>query len=513
MPGNGDATNQVTATVDAVSEALLSGRGWLHPAASLTTPTGRTPLFSPAITTDERHILPGTGAVIGWTSTAQPPAPVGAAAVRRILERLGPGPEPTADALHLPVTAEPAPADPRPAFPRSPPHRPPRPAPDPGHPGVRVRLAIPAVFHPLLVPGDADALAAHLIETAEEVLAGAPGTARRDWATVTAATTDAARAAGTFFAGLCRLDLAGRESTASLVAAVIPAAEPPTEAREVELPCGPATVLVEARTTPVPAQLSTDGRRRLIGTAAALALIPLPDTQVLALQLSTPHEQDWELYAAAFAGILHSIEIAWPGPPPPPKTPNPPRAPRPHPPADWDPWGGTPTTPEPPNPPRARAPPSTSPRRLGPLELTPPSRRRQTTSSGARAPDPRASPAHPPQPRTHRPSPTGGGWRTGRGGGSRAPRRMPPVPPKRGTSAGGHRRAPDARDPPPRTGRHPHQPTQPQPQPRTTTRNKPRLTPAAAPAHPTQPPPSPPPHTPPPRPTPAAPEPCSRRTG
>ncbi|MGA5703020.1 hypothetical protein [Peterkaempfera bronchialis] len=352
MPGNGDATNQVTATVDAVSEALLSGRGWLHPAASLTTPTGRTPLFSPAITTDERHILPGTGAVISWTSTAQPPAPVGAAAVRRILERLGPGPEPTADALHLPVTAEPAPADPRPAFPplTTPTDRP-GPHLTPDTPGVRVRLAIPAVFHPLLVPGDADALATHLIETAEEVLAGAPGTARRDWATVTAATTDAARAAGTFFAGLCRLDLAGRESTASLIAAVIPAAEPPTEAREVELPCGPATVLVEARTTPVPAQLSTDGRRRLIGTAAALALIPLPDTQVLALQLSTPHEQDWELYAAAFAGILHSIEIAWPGPPPTPEDPQPTKGtPVRIPPADWDPWSGTPTTPEPPQP-------------------------------------------------------------------------------------------------------------------------------------------------------------------
>ncbi|WP_055590389.1 hypothetical protein, partial [Peterkaempfera griseoplana] len=103
-----NAANQVTATVDAVSEGLLSGRAWLHPATSLTAlPTpGGTALLSLPLDHDERQVVPRVGAVIGWTSTAGAAAPVAATAVRRILERLGAGPvlghEPTAEGFHLP---------------------------------------------------------------------------------------------------------------------------------------------------------------------------------------------------------------------------------------------------------------------------------------------------------------------------------------------------------------------------------------------------------------------------
>lgn len=329
------AANRVAATVDAVSEALLSGRAWLHPAASLTTPVRVAALPSPGepATGHERRVVAGAGAVVGWASAEPAQGPVAADAVRRVLDRLGAGPvlgrEADAEALHLPVAAGPAPGDPRPALPpltgaadRSGPLR------TADVTGVRVRLTVPVVFHSLLVRGGADRVADHLVETAEEVLAGARGAARRDWAAVTASCADAARADGAFFAGLCRLDVGGRESTATLAAVVAPldpgaSAEPPGDpgaapghagAHRVELPCGPATVLTEARTTPVPAALAADGRRRLIGTAAAVALVPLPDGErVLAVQLSTPHEQDWELYGAAFALVLESIEIAWDG--------------------------------------------------------------------------------------------------------------------------------------------------------------------------------------------------------
>ncbi|MFJ6216050.1 hypothetical protein ACIQGZ_22345 [Streptomyces sp. NPDC092296] len=387
----------MAATVDAVSEALLTGRAWLHPAASLTHRTAHD-LFSPAVDGDERQVLPGPVAVVGWTSTALPPSLLTAG--QQVLERLGGGPVlgrelPAADAaaaFHLPVSADPAGAELRPALPElSTAADRPGPLLTPDVPGVRVRLAIPPVFHPLLVQGDSGGLAAHLVETAEEILAGARGTARRDWAAVTAVSAQAAREAGAFFAGVCRLDVGGRESTATLVATVTPAdgaasladACPHAEIREVRLPCGPAVLLVEARTTPVPAVLSADGRRRLIGTSTVLALIPLPDrTQVLAVQLSTPYEQDWELYAGAFADLLHGIAIAWDGVA---AEPTPPPAPEPAPAPVAPPAPPTPVAPPPAAPPTPPTPPA-PPVALDPFGTV-------TRSSAPAAPDPHRPPA------------------------------------------------------------------------------------------------------------------------
>ncbi|MEV6975694.1 hypothetical protein [Kitasatospora sp. NPDC093806] len=225
--------------------------------------------------------------------------------------------------------------------------------------GAEVRLVVPPGFHALTSPGGppgvsartvptgpvdgipagrgvapatgaaAAELAAHLAETAEELFSGAGPAERRDFAVVAAALADAVTAAGAVYAGVSALRVDGRPADATLVVSLarhpLPitglATELATVRRHAEvwtvlLPAGPAAVLVEGRSVPVPGPLAADGARRWSVTSVVEAFVPLPDgVSVLCAQLTTAQPQDWELYADVFAELLKSVQFGWDGVP------------------------------------------------------------------------------------------------------------------------------------------------------------------------------------------------------
>ncbi|MFI9359917.1 hypothetical protein ACIG5E_02455 [Kitasatospora sp. NPDC053057] len=227
--------------------------------------------------------------------------------------------------------------------------------------GTEVRLVVPPGFHPLTSPGgppgvsartvpplpdggdgttDADGadratvaaaaeLTGHLAEVAEELFSATGPEPRRDFAVISATLTDLVQDAGVRYAGVCALEVDGRASEATLVISLarhpLPitafATELATVRRHAEvwtvlLPAGPAAVLVEGRTVPVPGPLAADGQRRWVVTSAVQAFVPLPDGgTVLCAQLSTARPEDWELYTEAFAELLKSIQFGWDGVP------------------------------------------------------------------------------------------------------------------------------------------------------------------------------------------------------
>ncbi|RKT11867.1 hypothetical protein BX285_5826 [Streptomyces sp. 1114.5] len=236
--------------------------------------------------------------------------------------------------------------------------------------GAEVRLVVPTGFHPLTSPGGppgvsartvpalrtgaeqpgagrtdevrtdgavpatvaaAEELTGHLAEVAEELFSGTGREPRRDFAVISATLADLIHDAGVVYAGVCALERDGRTSDAALVVSLarhpLPitalATELATVRRHAEvwtvlLPAGPAAVLVEGRTVPVPGPLAADGQRRWVVTSAVQAFVPLPDGgTVLCAQLSTARPEDWELYTEAFAELLKSIQFGWDGEPAP----------------------------------------------------------------------------------------------------------------------------------------------------------------------------------------------------
>ncbi|MFJ2577855.1 hypothetical protein [Kitasatospora aureofaciens] len=219
--------------------------------------------------------------------------------------------------------------------------------------GTEVRLVVPPGFHPLTSPGGpagvsartvpplpagadgadpaaaaaADELTAHLAEVAEELFSATDQAPRRDFAVIAATLADLVHASGTVYAGVCALEADGRATEATLVVSLarhpLPitalATELATVRRHAEvwtvlLPAGPAAVLVEGRTVPVPGALATDGQRRWVVTSVVQAFVPLPDgVSVLCVQLSTAQPEDWELYTEAFAELLKSVQFGWDG--------------------------------------------------------------------------------------------------------------------------------------------------------------------------------------------------------
>ncbi|MQS15273.1 hypothetical protein F7Q99_24135 [Streptomyces kaniharaensis] len=219
--------------------------------------------------------------------------------------------------------------------------------------GTEVRLVVPPGFHPFTSPGGpagvsartvpplpagadgadpaavaaADELTRHLAEVAEELFSATGPTPRRDFAVIAATLADLVHASGTVYAGVCALEADGRATEATLVVSLtrhpLPitalATELATVRRHAEvwtvlLPAGPAAVLVEGRTVPVPGALAADGQRRWVVTSVVQAFVPLPDgVSVLCVQLSTAQPEDWELYTEAFAELLKSVQFGWDG--------------------------------------------------------------------------------------------------------------------------------------------------------------------------------------------------------
>ncbi|MFJ3219040.1 hypothetical protein ACIPLC_24325 [Kitasatospora sp. NPDC086801] len=369
------AAEQVCATLGTLTDALFDERTSRHPAASLSAlrpaehPDAEALFGLPLAPNGPVHAAvdrlgtvisagtarPGTGARVADRVTAALHTRYGGGAVRGAIADRG---TTSAALFQLPVTGEFA--DPK----LRPPFAPALAALAGGQQtrqpvelatgaGAEVRLVVPPGFHPLTSPGGpagvcaravpapaggadgvdpataaaAEELTGHLAEVAEELFSGDGPEPRRDFAVIAATLTDLVHDAGTVYAGVCALDVDGRASDAALVVSLarhpLPitalATELATVRRHAEvwtvlLPAGPAAVLVEGRTVPVPGQLSADGQRRWVVTSAVEAFVPLPDGgTVLCAQLSTAQPEDWELYTQAFAELLKSVQFGWDG--------------------------------------------------------------------------------------------------------------------------------------------------------------------------------------------------------
>ncbi|WP_354639139.1 hypothetical protein [Kitasatospora camelliae] len=342
------AAERITATLDALSEALVDDRATHYPAAVLgafrrSGHPSSSALFGLRLSPTGPGLMTihGLGAVVEASTARQARPAGGPGAVPALLSRYGGGPvrgvtmasdAPSLAAFQLPVTAEPADEKLRPAFaPALAALAAERPTASPEElstgSGVEVRMVVPPSFFPLILRGGDQALTTHLAEVSEELFAGAGPAARREWAVLSAALADEFAAAGVFYAGVAALRSGVRDSRATLVAAfarrpesvgdlavALSAERPHAEVWTVLLPAGPAVLLVESRTAPVPAQLTADGQRRWVVSSVMEAFLPLPDgSGVLTVQLSTPHLDDWELYADSFAELLEGVQLGWDG--------------------------------------------------------------------------------------------------------------------------------------------------------------------------------------------------------
>ncbi|MET8541020.1 hypothetical protein ABZW03_10240 [Kitasatospora sp. NPDC004799] len=376
------AAEQVCATLGTLTDALLDERTSRHPAASLSAlravehpatealfslplaPNGpvHTALDRLGTVTTAGTARPGTGARLTDRVVAALQTRYGGGAVRGAIADRG---TTSAALFQLPVTGEFADAKLRPPF--APAlaalaagQQTRQPVELPTGAGAEVRLVVPPGFHALTSPGGppgvsaravpplpdgtepsggtapatvaaADELARHLAEVAEELFSATGPEPRRDFAVISATLSDLIRDAGVVYAGVCALERDDRASDAALVVSLarhpLPitalATELATVRRHAEvwtvlLPAGPAAVLVEGRTVPVPAPLTADGQRRWVVTSAVQAFVPLPDGgTVLCVQLSTARPEDWELYTEAFAELLKSVQFGWDGVPAP----------------------------------------------------------------------------------------------------------------------------------------------------------------------------------------------------
>ncbi|MER7579185.1 hypothetical protein [Kitasatospora sp. NPDC097691] len=376
------AAEQVCATLGTLTDALFDEHTSRHPAASLSAlrtsahPAAEALFGLPLAPNGPVHTaLDRLGTVI-TAGSARPGT--GARIADRVIDalqsRYGRGPvrgaiadrgTTSAALFQLPVTGEFADAKLRPPF--APAlaalaagQQTRQPVELPTGAGAEVRLVVPPGFHPLtspggppgvsaravpLLPADSDPadradpatvaaaaeLSGHLAEVAEELFSATGTEARRDFAVVSATLADLIHDAGVAYAGVCALRLDDRTSDAALVISLtrhpLPitalATELATVRRHAEvwtvlLPAGPAAVLVEGRTVPVPGSLAADGQRRWVVTSAVEAFVPLPDgATVLCAQLSTARPEDWELYTEAFAELLKSIQFGWDGEPAP----------------------------------------------------------------------------------------------------------------------------------------------------------------------------------------------------
>ncbi|KJS60013.1 hypothetical protein [Streptomyces rubellomurinus] len=369
------AAEQVCATLGTLTDALFDHRTTRHPAASLTAlreahhPAAEALFGLPLAPNGPVHTAldrlgtvitagtarPGSGARLADRATTDLHERYGGGAVRGAIADRG---TTSAALFQLPVTGEFADAKLRPPF--TPAlaalaagQQTRQPVELPTGAGAEVRLVVPPGFHALTSPGgpagatartvparrpgtaaaDPAALAAaeeltgHLGEVADELFGGAGPEPRRDFAVITATLADLFQDSGTAYAGVCALESDGRATDAALVVSLarhpLPitglATELATVRRHAEvwtvlLPAGPAAVLVEARTVPVPAPLAADGQRRWVVTSVVEAFVPLPDGgTVLCVQLSTARPEDWELYTGAFAELLKSIQFGWDG--------------------------------------------------------------------------------------------------------------------------------------------------------------------------------------------------------
>ncbi|MFD8318660.1 hypothetical protein [Kitasatospora purpeofusca] len=282
----------------------------------------------------------------------------------------------TAGHFDLPVTGEPADPKLRPAFAAplaalAAGQQTRQPVELPTGAGAEVRLVVPPGFHALTAPGGppgvsartvstgvvdgipagrgiapatgaaAAELTAHLAETAEELFSGTAPADRREFALIAAALADVVTSSGAVYAGVAAVQVDGRAADATLVVSLarhpLPitglATELATVRRHAEvwtvlLPAGPAAVLVEGRSVPVPGPLAADGVRRWAVTSVVEAFVPLPDgASVLCVQLTTAQPQDWELYTDVFAELLKSVQFGWDGVPAAPAAPAAPVAP------------------------------------------------------------------------------------------------------------------------------------------------------------------------------------------
>ncbi|MGW1172527.1 hypothetical protein ACWD4P_02240 [Kitasatospora sp. NPDC002543] len=376
------AAEQVCATLGTLTDALFDEHTSRHPAASLSAlrpaehPAAEALFGLPLAPNGPVHAAldrlgtvttagtarPGTGARLTERAVSALQIRYGGDAVRGAVADRG---TISAALFQLPVTGEFADAKLRPPF--APAlaalaagQQTRQPVELPTGAGAEVRLVVPPGFHALTSPGGppgvsartvpalpetadrtggtapatvaaAEELARHLAEVADELFSATGPEPRRDFAVISATLADLIRDAGVVYAGVCALELDNRASDAALVVSLarhpLPitalATELATVRRHAEvwtvlLPAGPAAVLVEGRTVPVPGPLAADGQRRWVVTSAVQAFVPLPDGgTVLCAQLSTARPEDWELYTEAFAELLKSIQFGWDGVPAP----------------------------------------------------------------------------------------------------------------------------------------------------------------------------------------------------
>lgn len=196
---------------------------------------------------------------------------------------------------------------------------------------IDVRWLMPEEFFEFpLDYEDMDATTDQLLELAARVLPGADLEIQVEWAAMCGANYDSFFEGGVQYAGFCIAEIAGERCTATVNVSVfdLDALDPGRfgqrpvnliastlrglgigEVAEIELPCGPAVSCIGSRVNTVSAELTASGSEQPMSSSFIQVQIPLTNSTVIVLEMSTPTMAAWDAFSKMFAGIVRGVRL------------------------------------------------------------------------------------------------------------------------------------------------------------------------------------------------------------
>jgi hypothetical protein len=192
---------------------------------------------------------------------------------------------------------------------------------------VHVRWVMPAAFFeiPLEVESP-DATADQLLELASRVFPGGGLELQVEWAAMVAAQYDNFLNAGVQYAGFLVTEVEGQRCSATVHIALAeldtsdgadPVGSLAASLRALEVgdvsianvPCGRAVCCIGTRQSTVDGALTDSGKDEPLWTSFIQVQVPLPNSTVVMLEMSTPTMAGWEVFSQMFAGIVKSVRL------------------------------------------------------------------------------------------------------------------------------------------------------------------------------------------------------------
>lgn len=173
---------------------------------------------------------------------------------------------------------------------------------------------------------DLDEIAERLVELARTVMPESSFEMQLEWALMVAAQYDSFIEAGVQYSGFVITDVEGARCTATVnvclsdldaSAGVRPVGFIGSAMRhlnigqvsEIDLPCGPAVSCIGTRKAELDGSLTASGKGEPVWTSFIQVQVPLSNSTLLTLEMSTPNREGWDVFSSMFAGVVKSVRL------------------------------------------------------------------------------------------------------------------------------------------------------------------------------------------------------------